>query len=284
MTYATTFSGIGGWEIGLNACGWELKWQCERDEWCRRLLNERFGVPIYDDIRTICEHNPATVDALIGSPPCQPFSIAGAKGGTSDERHLFPAFAELVRALQPRWVLMEQVPNVLAIDGGGAFAGYVGGLVAIGYSVVWHCIPACAIGANHQRDRLWIVAHAEHGGLSERRGDCRVAKNAFGLFGVSGDDNEGGREQAGQVLANAYSAGPQRQGRRRYNWRSACEWAFRPSGWADEADWFIKSGMGRVANGVPDRVHRLKALGNAVVPQIPFIIGRAINQIESLTP
>jgi hypothetical protein len=79
VTYATTFSGIGGWELGLNACGWDLKWQCEREPFCQALLRERFGVPIYDDIRTICEHNPTPVDALIGSPPCQPFSVAGRK-------------------------------------------------------------------------------------------------------------------------------------------------------------------------------------------------------------
>jgi DNA (cytosine-5)-methyltransferase 1 len=108
VTYATTFSGIGGWELGLNACGWNLRWQCE--SFCRTLLAERFGVPIHADIRTLADERPEPVDALIGSPPCQPFSVAGAQRGTGDERHLYPSFIRAVGVLQPRWVLMEQVP------------------------------------------------------------------------------------------------------------------------------------------------------------------------------
>jgi DNA (cytosine-5)-methyltransferase 1 len=171
ITYATTFSGIGGWELGLNACGWSLQWQCEREPFCRVLLNERFGVPIYDDIRTICESNPPPVDVLIGSPPCQPFSVAGKKNGTADDRHLYPSFIRLVGQIKPRWVLMEQVPAILSIERGRAFGGYIAGLAAFGYSVVWHCVPACAVGANHQRDRIWIIAHAEGGGI--RRGSAQ---------------------------------------------------------------------------------------------------------------
>lgn len=159
MTYAECFAGIGGWSLGLQACGWELKWQCEYDDWCRRLLTQRFGVHIYKDMRTICDESPPYVDALIGSPPCQPFSVAGAQGGVADERHLYPSFIKLVAQIQPRWVLMEQVPAILAIDGGRAFGGYLGGLAALRYDIAWHCIPACAVGAPHQRDRVWIIAN-----------------------------------------------------------------------------------------------------------------------------
>lgn len=234
MTYAECFAGIGGWSLGLQACGWELKWQCEYDDWCRRLLTQRFGVPIYKDIRTICDESPPYVDALIGSPPCQPFSVAGAQGGVADERHLYPSFIKLVAQIQPRWVLMEQVPAILAIDGGRAFGGYLGGLAALGYDIVWHCIPACAVGAPHQRDRLWIIAHA-------KRGEC-------------------GPQQCGWK--------DRRVGRQ-----------LQPVSW--DRDWqdALREFRG-MDDGTAYGVDRVDSIRNAVVQQIPYLIGQAINQIE----
>lgn len=233
VTYATTFSGIGGWEIGLNACGWDLQWQCECDPWCRTLLNECFGVPIYTDVTTIIEQSPPPVDALIGSPPCQPFSTAGACGGVADARHLYPAFISLVRVLKPRWVLMEQVPNIFSIP--GAFGLYIAGLAEIGYDIVWHCIPACAVGANHERDRLWIIAHSQR---SERRKESR-----------NGQDRRVGRKLESVPWDR--------------NWKDAlCE--FR--------------GMD---DGTSYGSHRTDSIRNSVVPQIPHLIGQAINQIEN---
>jgi len=316
MTYATTFSGIGGWELGLDQCGWELKWQCEREPWCQALLRERFGVPIYGDITTLCENNPEPVDVLIGSPPCQPFSVAGSQRGTSDERHLYPSFLRAVGFLKPRWVLMEQVPAILNLDGGRAFGQYVGGLAALGYDLVWHCIPACAVGAPHRRDRLWIIAHARHDArcaeweCERQASSCQQARSVR-KFGI-------GVEQCGQALANPYGA--QRQGdQRQVGGESEYSDISKPSGseeivsdpfrtrqprsWASwfgsdpaeaiegEADpaqserlnriWGIESLVGRVAHGISHRVDRLKGLGNAVVPAIPQIIGRAINEVDS---
>lgn len=163
MTYAELFAGIGGWSVGLKPCGWELKWQCECDPFCCAVLRARFGVPIAPDIKQIAgwigEHPElAQVDAIVGSPPCPPFSVAGKKLGTSDARHLYPAFLESVRLLRPRYVLMEQVAGLLYDR--RTFGEYIGGLVEIGYCVLWHSIPACSVGADHARDRIWIVAHA----------------------------------------------------------------------------------------------------------------------------
>jgi DNA (cytosine-5)-methyltransferase 1 len=334
MTYATTFSGIGGWELGLNACGWELQWQCEIDAWCRTLLNQRFGVPIYKDIRTICEHNPTPIDALIGSPPCQPFSVAGKKSGTSDERHLYPAFLALVRHLKPRWVLMEQVPAILSSERGRAFGNYIAGLAALGYSLVWHCIPACAVGANHQRDRLWIIANLDGGRLARTRMERtegreqdadagrnsenvaypqsedsrRLSKRTPAQYSrpiISGSDVANSRHlrrrrrskptperlaQAGhfgKTLPDAERAGlegansikePGSEGFRPQQLKTTPP----PAICRESATtwWAVEPELGRVANGIPDRTHRLKGLGNAIVPQIAQIIGTAINQIE----
>lgn len=235
MTYATTFSGIGGWELGLNACGWELLWQCECDPFCQALLRERFGVPIYPDIRTICEQNPAPVDALIGSPPCQPYSVAGKKSGAADERHLYPAFIRVVSKVRPRWVLMEQSTGIFHIP--GAFAGYLGGLVTLGYNCLWHCIPACAVGAPHERDRLWIVAYSDSIGRQRCRENITEAK-----------------QQRRQTTKGFYPI----------NFWSQVS-APMPYG---------------VANGISDRVDRIKGAGNAVIPQIPYLIAQSLTQIE----
>lgn len=191
-------------------------------------------MPIYDDIGAICEHNPEPVDALIGSPPCQPFSYAGEMCGTDDARHLYPAFLAVVRKLRPRYVLMEQVTAILSLDGGRAFGEYIGGLVALGYDLVWHCIPASAVGAPHERDRLWLIAHAKRG-------------------------------ERGQKSHNGQAG---RMGRKFQPVPWNCGW--------QEALRFLRG----VDDGSAYWVDRLDSIRNTVVPQIPFLIGQAINQIE----
>lgn len=250
LTYATTFSGIGGWEIGLDACGWELKWQCERDTFCQSVLRERFGVPIYDDITTLLDHNPEPVDVLIGSPPCQPFSVAGEMRGTADERHLYPSFIRAVSALKPRWVLMEQVPAILSNDGGRSWGGYIGGLAALGYDLVWHCIPASAVGLPHQRDRVWLIAYSQ---CKRRTGAVRG--NLTHLYHA----------------VWPHSKPPDALGSRLSVFNAFEERVGEPA-------------VLGVDDGLPYRSLRLKAVGNAVPPQIPYIIGQAINEIEGIIP
>jgi DNA (cytosine-5)-methyltransferase 1 len=254
MTYATTFSGIGGWELGLNACGWELKWQCEANPFCREYLSRTYGVPVYPDIRTICGERPAPVDALIGSPPCQPFSVAGRQSGVCDERHLYPAFVELVAQIKPRWVLMEQVPNIIAIGDGAAWGEYLSGIARLGYDIVTHPIPACAVGANHRRVRLWIVAHAT-GQHSEMRIQHRRNPQA---------------------------------GKGNFNESFRCQDSFQPSFVAADAEilqaWnsqLPEPCLVTMDDGIPDTREWIEAYGNAVVPQIPYLIGQAINQTLS---
>lgn len=251
MTYATTFSGIGGWEIGLNACGWNLKWQCECDKFCRAVLKQRYGVPIAPDIKSIIEWlstefgsiESAKIDVLIGSPPCQPFSAAGKKRGVGDERHLYPAFIHAISILQPRYVLMENVAGLLSDR--WAFGQYIGGLAALGYDIVWHCIPACAVGLPHRRDRVWIIANA-NGERCERRiqriGEIKRDRHAEKDLHTSALE----LMRAGNDLPSP----------------RIC----------------------RRSDGIPNFRERIKALGNAVVPQIPYIIGQAINEFELMNP
>lgn|GEM_PF-421705 len=266
ITYATTFSGIGGWELGLNACGWQLQWQCEINPFCQRILKARFGVTVYDDITTIIERNPRPVNVLVGSPPCQPYSLAGARRGAGDARHLYPAFINLVGHLRPQWVLMEQVAAILSLAGGRAFGEYLGGLAALGYHLVWHCIPASAVGAPHRRDRLWIVAYA-NGVWGPQPGRGVGEQRQWPLYG-------------GQIAPLGNSDGERLEGLRQSGER-AREWF----AWADGQISLGNDGKRRLINpavpllahGVPRRLERLGSTGNAVVPQIPYLIGRAIN-------
>lgn len=298
LTYATTFSGIGGWELGLNACGWQLQWQCEREPFCQALLRKRFGVPICPDIHGLVswvKHKRLPrPDAIIGSPPCQPFSVAGAQGGIADKRHLYPAFIAAVRKLQPRYVLMEQVTAILSMDGGRVFGEYIGGLVALGYDLVWHCLPACAVGAPHQRDRLWIVAHSKGQQADRERqrrfqpqsSQCSEAlayansqwqpqpQRSFGILG--GWPGNGGKDVAYAERKRGRGRNHQRQDAAHAN---TCRKIIGPR--CDFKGWATEPGVGRVVNGFPGRLDRLRGLGNAVLPQIPFLIGQAINQLES---
>lgn len=266
MTYATTFSGIGGWELGLNACGWTLKWQCERDLFCRALLKERFGAPIYEDIRTIREENPMPVDAIVGSPPCQPFSLAGKKRGVADQRHLFPSFLQLICDLKPRWVLMEQVPGIFTIDRGRVFGSYLAGLAALGFDIVWHCIPACAVGAPHRRDRIWIVAHAQRLRSWQQQG---VNSEREPLAAPERKESVSCIRSGGEDVSNSLFA---------WEWWDSRQNSSQTNAWRQQ--WATEPNVGRVANGVPARMDRLKGLGNALVPQLAFLIGQAINEIE----
>lgn len=237
MTYATIFSGIGGWEEGLNECGWTLKWQCEIDPYCKRKLRESYGVPVYGDITSLIRQpGLKSVDVLVGSPPCQPFSTIGKRAGKSDPRHLYPAFIECVDFLKPRWVLMEQVPAILTDDGGRSFGQYIGGLASIGFSLCWHSIPACTVGAPHERDRVWIIA------------------NSTGFTGFH-------ESKLGATM--------ERLSDKRATW-----WESNP--WPE-----TESKICTVDDGIIDRCIETERYGLAVIPQIPRIIGEAINEIES---
>jgi DNA-cytosine methyltransferase len=164
------FSGIGGWELGLERAGFEIAWHCEADPFCRRVLEHHWpGVPCYDDVRTLrgCDVEP--VDVLCGGFPCQDLSLAGKGAGLDGARSgLWSEFARLIGELRPRYVLVENVSALL----GRGLGRVLGDLAALGYDAEWDCLPASAFGAPHRRDRIWIVAYPCGAG---RRQDARGA-------------------------------------------------------------------------------------------------------------
>jgi len=137
MNHLDTFSGIGGWAIAARWMGWNTIGFVEKDKFCQKVLAKNFpDVPIYDDITTFSgKPFRGRVGILSGSTPCQPFSQAGKREGSNDERHLFPEFLRVVAEVEPRWIIIENVYGLLSIESGQVFEDYHASLESKGYSV-----------------------------------------------------------------------------------------------------------------------------------------------------
>jgi DNA (cytosine-5)-methyltransferase 1 len=228
------------------------------------------------------------IDLICGGFPCQPFSCAGKRKGTEDDRFLWPEMLRVISEVQPAWVIAENVGGLYSQQDGMVFGQVLSDLEAQGYEVQPFLIPACAVNAPHRRDRFWIVAHAKINGSGRRSGkicqengrqvgqvcigvkdaDCHVADTEYdGLFGTNGTRSQ--TESQVQTRQNRIRE-PQRRSGIQDCWTK---------NWLE-----VATSLCRVDDGVSrqmDRVNRLKALGNAVVPQIAEIIGRAIMEVEN---
>ena len=307
------FSGIGGFSLGLERAGFTTAAFCEIEPYCQRVLSRHWpDVPIHSDIRQLDGTQYAgTVDVVCGGYPCQPFSVAGKQQGEADPRHLWPEMYRIIREVCPRWVIAENVRGHISLG----FDTVAAQLEDEGFTVWPFIVPACAVGAPHRRDRLWIVAHSErtqrrqgesprhvpdranaerqetssgvgapspdgdqgivadtgHPGLHERWQPSRLIKDVCRRSGVSRDGISGGCEEEGSIVDNTLCG---RHGASEEPLCPGWDGALYSGWWATEPE------VGRVAHGVPSRMDRLKGLGNAVVPQIPELIGRAIMQYE----
>lgn len=162
MRHGSLFSGIGGFDLAATWMGWENVFQCEKDIFCQRIL--RFYWPkarMYENIKefdaTIYR---GAITVLSGGFPCQPFSVAGKRKGTADDRYLWPEMCRIINEVRPRWVVGENVLGLLNWGRGMVFEQVQADLEAAGYEVWTYILPAAGIGAPHLRQRVWIVAHA----------------------------------------------------------------------------------------------------------------------------
>ena len=166
LATGSLFSGVGGLEKGLEAAGLgHVVWQSETDPAASSVLREHWDVPNLGDVKKLDWSKVAPVDLLCGGFPCQPASSAGARRGRGDDRWLWPHFARAIAALRPRLVIAENVPGLLSVDEGAAFADVLGDLAGLGYSALWGLLSAFELGACHRRDRLFIVAFADESDL-----------------------------------------------------------------------------------------------------------------------
>ena len=240
LTFGSLFSGIGGLDLGLERAGMTCLWQSEIDPYASRVLKKHWpNTPNLGDINEIDWRTVPAVDLICGGYPCQPFSIAGQRNGTDDDRHLWPRFADAIRTLRPRFALLENVTGHLSLGFGDVQAD----LAACGYDTQWDCIPAATVGAPHLRDRIFVIAE-------RRTVMANTDSNSVGSYGATGE------------LATQ-SGGGHFVRRRETQLASGQPWADEPR-------------MGRMADGVSNRVDRCKALGNAVVPQVAQYVGEII--------
>jgi len=289
------FSGIGGFSLAAHWAGIKTVAFCEIDPYCRQVLSRHWPqTPIYQDVRELTRErleqdgvidNVRTIDIVCGGFPCQPFSVAGKQRGKEDDRHLWPEMARIIQDIRPTWVLGENVTGIIKL----ALDDVLSDLESIGYTCRTFVIPACAVGAPHRRERVWIVAHTtrklSHG--------CRQTRQGWPKH-----------PNSGQVLADTKSERWEKFNPATINERlghypgsgdqERSEWPTQPrmggstngfSDWLDGHRWPAAFGSvqhdwepPRVATGITNRVPRLKALGNAIVPQVAYQILRAIRE------
>ena len=218
MNHGSLFSGIGGFDLAAEWMGWNNVFQCEWEEFPRRVLKHHFpNTALHGDIRQFkaIDHH-GRIDVLTGGFPCQPYSAAGKRLGKDDERHLWPEMLRIVRECAPRYVVGENVRGLVSWNGGLVFEEVCTDLEALGYSVQSFVIPACAVNAPHRRDRIWFVAHANGGDARPDQGTNGSEKreirgqdtgDVLGTHGGDGDvaDTERVRLEHGTESGNIQS-------------------------------------------------------------------------------
>ncbi|GCD83692.1 hypothetical protein PTHTG4_27560 [Parageobacillus thermoglucosidasius] len=234
------FAGIGGMALAAGWAGIETIAFCEKDQFCQKVLKKHWPhVPIFDDIKkmnrqVLEEHGviekDGTVDLISGGFPCQPYSIAGKRRGKEDDRDLWPEMFRIIKEIRPTWVVGENVANFANME----LDRTLFDLESIGYRGRAFIIPACAVGAEHRRDRVFIVAHSSSKRLERvhnesNRIDLQLPKEIISGFK---------RKATPRVL--------------------------------------------RRGNGIPNRVDRIRALGNAVVPQQIYPVFKFIREIHEI--
>ena len=271
-THLDLFSGIGGFALAAQWAGFRTVGFCEIEPYCQALIKERFGAcsdseqsglegiagkglpssrrpsvkspRIHSDIFTLSGTSYLGVDLITGGFPCQPFSVAGKRRGAADDRAIWPQMLRVIAEARPSWVLAENVPGIINME----LDRVLSDLGAVGYSVGTLVIPACAADAKHRRYRVWIMGHADQGGIRRAGTPWEQGHTAF----------------ASQTQPD-----------------TGCELLERWSGEPAQGptQWIPEPAVGRVAHGVPRRVDRLKGLGNAIVPQVAYQILREIRKL-----
>ncbi len=333
LKHLDLFSGIGGFSLGLEATGgFETKAFCDIEKYPRQVLQKHWPhVKQYEDIKELnYERLKAdgidSIDIITGGYHRQPVAIAGRQKGEQDPRHLWPEYFRLVKELRPTWVIGENVSGHIKLG----LDTVIEDLESEDYAVRPFSISASSIGANHQRERIWIMAYSERNynfneeqrvngeekkisreyrednsttRQSSRASAARTQSDSYvedsrcsqwpraELRGEN--ENETRKENANQFerssstsevdVANTNDERLQRQWQSRNQFtprfNSSRESSEEGQGTVGQGWWESEPNMGRVAHGIPKRVDRLKSLGNSLVPQIPYYIGKTILEV-----
>lgn len=233
LTFGSLFAGVGGFDLGFERAGMVCKWQVEIDEYRRSILEQHW--PDAKRWDDIRTFDPTTVDVVCGGFPCQDISNAGKREGISGERSgLWSEYVRIIRTIQPRFVVIENVAVILV----RGFERVLSDLSESGYDAEWEVLPASAFGAYHERERVFIVAYRQ------------------GIYGDAWRVLEASEDWRAQMEFGRLRRMVDATERRERNIRFEHE-----------------PRVARMVDGVPNRTHRIEALGNAVVPQVAEWIG-----------
>lgn len=262
------FAGIGGFDLGFERAGFKTLWQVEKNAYCRQVLRRHFpdASRRVTDVRFAGVRNLAPVDVICGGFPCQDISVAGKGEGITGKRSgLWSHMYRVISELRPRFVLVEN-SSALLVRGMGKV---IGDLAEIGYDAEWQIIPACSVGADHIRERIWILSYSHSARLESIYEQWRIKCE----------------KEVGQDAAYSDSSRLSRWLQARKNSEDAPElgaWSRSAIDTATPFPELNRAGaavLGRGENGIPNRIHRMHAIGNAVVPQIPELIARQIAEV-----
>lgn len=311
LRHGSLFSGIGGFDLASRQMEWRNVLQCEIDPFCRKVLRHHFpSTHLHDDIRTLNGTQwKGKIDILTGGVPCQPASTAGRRRGTADDRWLWPEAFRIVREIEPAWIVFENVRGLASLEQGVVFESLCADLEALGYEIQPFCIPACAVGAPHRRERLWIIAHAAglrcDSGCSqgervqqndEARGEVGAGNQSSGTAPYHpGKRLEGGKREGTQGVGDrpssydldvTYPHHEGLEGHRRHD-ECAGEQSLGQRAWQEP--WFEAAARlccvddelcGRLDLSTISqskwRRESLKAYGNAIVPRVAYEIFKSI--------
>jgi DNA (cytosine-5)-methyltransferase 1 len=245
MRHASLFSGIGGFDLAAEWMGWQNVLQVEIDPFCQKVLAKNFPqVKRYGDIKQFNgTEYKGSIDILTGGFPCQPFSSAGKRKGKEDDRYLWPEMLRVIRQVQPTYIVGENVYGLINWSKGLVFEQVCADMENEGYQVQPIILPACSVNASHKRDRIWFIANSQGGSMEK------------------------------------YKVG--NEGRQIFKSRESSE-RFPCSLWTPDEQTYFAEMVGEL-HGIPNRVDRIKGLGNAIVPQVAYEIFKAIEQVVTIT-
>lgn len=270
LTFGSLFAGIGGFDLGFVRAGLECRWQVERDPLCLQTLEAHFpDARRYRDAREFPDPGVERVDLIAAGFPCQDISRAGPRRGIDSGEAGWRDVARSVRDLRPRFIVLENSPS-LALRGMG---DVLGALSALGYDAEWQCLPACAFGALHIRQRLFIIAYSRRDGR-----EASGRERAKGIPALA-PGRVAPRMDPVRLLRRVDLHDP-RETRFGMRLSPGGGVGIRRSVLAIPHEWEAQSPVCRVAHGFPGRVGQIRAYGNAVVPQVAEWIARRILEFD----
>ena len=296
MNVLDLFSGIGGFSLGLESTGFfKTIAFVEKDRFCQKVLQKNFpNVPIEDEIRNV-RGSRYQADVVTGGFPCQPFSVAGKRKGTDDDRYLWDEMLRVITEVKARWIVGENVAGIINIENGKVLQQIQKDLESEGFQVQCLIIPASGVGAWHQRKRVWIIAYSDNNGSHrpKRNATIKSGNEPKDRLSIGNDKDVSNSDSRLRGRRTAIGESGENEIRRIYSKKEeqarndirsktvGCDAVSKQT----ESWWEAQSELCGVPHGISygldkDRANRIKALGNSIVPQIAFEIGRAIIRAE----